>query len=327
MSAIATAAAAAAKRDSKSNINKDKDVNVRDNNNQKSSVNTNNNNNNNTNNNKVVIVATPQQIPHQIALAAAAKAAARTPSPIGVSLQQLQQSQQTTSFQYTSVATSSNVAIPQLKKRKGVVKQSVPPPVPPRGSPRSKSNIIGVSSSSFTIHGIYTKSLSRRSPVNVEMNVGCRKKVEEWLAKIEPPAPQETSLSLYNENIIKCSSYTFPGRVVDQSVNFKNVGKLIEAFTTSPQQPQRQSKQSNSRISSSSRRNRKISDSSFVRTRIDTYNSLDRYRTTINRNLMSSDGGTDSGIDIPTTAGLRVCLTNTTSSLNRRRHDEEEEFV
>lgn len=307
---------AAAKRDSKSNI-KDKEAN-RDNNNQKSSVNANNNNNNNTNNNKVVIVAPPQQIPHNIALAAAEKAKARTPSPISPSLQQLQQQQ------HSAGASTTNITVPVLKKRTGVVKQSVPPPVPPRGSPRSKSNLIGVSSSSFLIHAGTNKS--RRNLIvvddNDEVNVGCRKKVEEWLATIEPLAPQETlSSSSFEENTTRSNRRVV---VVDQTVHFKSVGKLAEAFSVPQPQQQRQTRLQ------SGKRNRKIADSKFVKSRIDGFNSLDRYsRTTINRNLMSSDGGTDSGIDIPTTAaGMRICLT-TSSSLNQRCHDEEEqeEFV
>lgn len=316
MSAIAAAAAAAAsKRDSKSNIkDKEQQQQVRDNNNQKSSVNANNNNNNNTNINKVVNVApSQQQIPLNIALAAAAKANARTPSPSHPS--DLQQAQAAPVNQ--AAAASSNVAIPHLKKRT-VVKAAVPPPVPPRGSPRSKSNLIGVSSTSFLIH---------ECPVD-DVVVGCRKKVEQWLATIQPltvVAQPETLSSL------KFNEFT-PSRqsvAVDQSIRFNSVGKLIEAFATPPlPQQRRQTRLENGK---NSKRSRKVADSQLVRCRIDGYNSLDRYpsRTTINRNLMSSDGGTDSGIDIPTQAGMRICLT--TAKLNRRRggcHDEEkEEFV
>lgn len=319
MSAIAAAAAAAAsKRDSKSNIkDKEQQQQVRDNNNQKSSVNANNNNNNNTNINKVVNVApSQQQIPLNIALAAAAKANARTPSPSHPS--DLQQAQAAPVNQAAAAAASSNVTIPHLKKRT-VVKAAVPPPVPPRGSPRSKSNLIGVSSTSFLIHD---------RPVD-DVLVGCRKKVEQWLATIEPltvVAQPETLSSL------KFNEFT-PSRqsvAVEQSIHFNSVGKLIEAFATPPL-PQQQSRQARLESAKNSKRSRKVADSQLVRCRIDGYNSLDRYpsRTTINRNLMSSDGGTDSGIDIPTQAGMRICLT--TARLNRRRggcHDEErEEFV
>lgn len=233
------------------------------NNNQKSSS-----NNNNNNNNKVVIVAPPQhQIPHQIALAAAAVAAARTPSPIS----QLQQ--QSTTAQATSANVSPSVAIPALKKRTGVVKQSIPPPVPPRGSPRSKSKVVGVSSSSSLF--LHDKIVTDK--------VNGRRKVEEWLSQIEPMAPQKP---FHVSNIVNLSSIDD-----DKTIEFQSITKLIETFS---------SQQSADEVDE--RKTKKIiSDSNFVRNRVDCFNSLDRIRS---RNLMSSDGGTDSGIDIP--IGLRI---------------------
>jgi hypothetical protein len=267
--------------------------NNNNNNNQKSSS---SNNNTNNNNNKVVIVAPPQQIPHQIALAAAAVAAKRTPSPVSQ-----QQQQQQSAAQETSANVSPSVAIPALKKRTGVVKQSIPPPVPPRGSPRTKSKLVGVSSS-------YIHKTQLKSTPNIVVNVdemNGRRKVEEWLSKIEPLAPQKpfyVPINIVNHSPID-----------EESIEFQSISKLIETFTSAQQT--KSDKVDVGKLSS----RKIISDTNFVRNRVDCYNTLDKIQRT-NRILMSSEsGGTDSGIDI--SSGIRSFRTKMT------RFSNEEEFV
>lgn len=174
---------------------------------------------------------------------------------------------------------SPSVALPALKKRTTIVKQSVPPPVPPRGSPRSKSKSISVTSGrKSTIDGRRLASLS-----SLEQS-GCQK-VEKWLQTVEI-----TAIS------------------VPEDLQFKSVRKLAEKFA-----PHHDS------LLKSIKTHRKVSDSSLVRQRIENYDSLASGRM---RHLMSSDTGTDSGIDIPTRFASRPCH-KLLRTADRFRHDEE----
>jgi hypothetical protein len=140
---------------------------------------------------------------------------------------------------------SPSVALPALKKRTAVVKQSVPPPVPPRGSPRSKSKCIG----RIDVNQLATLSCLEQS--------GCQK-VEKWLETIPMSIPED--------------------------FKFKSVKLLAENFAPLKKPTNK-----------SSTRRHQISDSSFVKIRVESYDSLSK-----TRNLKSSDTGTDSGIDIAT---------------------------
>lgn len=152
---------------------------------------------------------------------------------------------------------SPSVALPALKKRTSIVKQSVPPPVPPRGSPRSKSNLISRKRAPLDVARLESLSSLEQS--------GCQK-VKQWLETVEVPARAAMSSP--------------------EELEFKSVRKLIESFTTRDAADE----------STKSCKGRKVSDSSLVRVRVESYDSLVR---THQATLRTSDGGTDSGIDIP----------------------------
>jgi hypothetical protein len=173
---------------------------------------------------------------------------------------------------------SPNVALPALKKRTTIVKQSVPPPVPPRGSPRSKSKSISVLSGRKSTIDVKLASLS-----SLERS-GCQK-VEKWLESVETPE--------------------LP---IPEEFQFKSVRKLAENFTPR-----------HGPLVKSIKSRRKVSDSSLVRLRIENYDSLASGRL---RHLISSDAGTDSGIDIPARATSRPSHKLPPTN-DRFSHDEE----
>lgn len=177
---------------------------------------------------------------------------------------------------------SPSVALPALKKRTTIVKQSIPPPVPPRGSPRSKSKFIGVSNS-LRKSTIDVKQLTSLSCLEQS---GCQK-VEKWLETVDLAAVS-----------------------IPEDLEFKCVKRLAENFTLRRESAKK-----------SMRNRRKVSDSSLVRLRIESYDSLASGRL---RKLISSDTGTDSGIDIPARAISRPSryLPPTTDRFSR-----DEEFV
>lgn len=207
-----------------------------------------NNNNNQTsssNNNKVVIVAPP------------------TRSSL------VSQSRNGNSGQ-GAAPVSPSVALPALKKRTSIVKQSMPPPVPPRGSPRSKSNLIGVSSRNrrnrpkpkATINVDRLSSLASLEPD------GCQK-VKQWLETVEvPPVAADHS----NPENIKMGS----------------VKKLIESFAHRDDSAK------------SFAKGQKVFDANaVVKRRVASYDSLDREGRSLDpQTLRTSEGGTDSGIEI-----------------------------
>lgn len=168
---------------------------------------------------------------------------------------------------------SPSVALPALKKRTSIVKQSVPPPVPPRGSPRSKSKLISVSRRTRnqmnpkpTIDSERLKSLS-----NLEQS-GCQK-VKKWLETVQVPAALD-----------ECAEISIP-----EQFEFKSVKKMMETFV-----------QRDDNKLKPFTRSCKISDASLVKARIESYNSLEHDVKAFKKlNLRASDGGTDSGIDIP----------------------------
>lgn len=217
------------------------------------------NNNNQTSSacfNKVVIVAPP----------------ARSSSSVSHQQQQ-QQPHKNGGSEQAPAPVSPSIAIPALKKRTSIVKQSVPPPVPPRGSPRSKSKLIGVSRSrrkapqpeNSTIDVDRLKSLS-----SFEQS-GCQK-VKKWLETVEAPSNVEIS--------------------IPEHIEFKSVKSLIDTF----------SRHDNAMLKGFGR-TRQVSDSCLVRARVASFDSLERdtkpSKKLYNATLRSSDGGTDSGIDIP----------------------------
>lgn len=211
-----------------------------------------NNNNNQTSSgsfNKVVIVAPP-----------AARSSSASHQKNGNSGQ-------------TPVPVSPSVALPALKKRTSIVKQSVPPPVPARrGSPRSKSNFHKVSSSD-------KKDLLLKPTIDVNQLVefarfeqnGCQK-VKEWLETVEIPTLVEDKADVW----------------IPEQVGFRSVRSLIESFS-----------QHERKVKKSICDGQKIADSSRVKIHVDVFNSLESFGHLHRRTNHHSSGGTDSGIDIP----------------------------
>lgn len=191
------------------------------------------------------------------------------------------------SQQQPQAPASPSVALPALKKRTAVVKQSVPPPVPPRGSPRSKSKCIGVSSSRRKS----TIDVSQLASLSDLEESGCQK-VKQWLETVEVPDARSS---------------------IPETVEFKSVKKLAENFT---QRDQSVKKSSKSRC--------KVSDLSVVRIRVESYDSLATCRL---RYLKSSDAGTDSGIDIPARAISQTADTTRKHLQTFGRFSHDEEFV
>lgn len=226
------------------------------------------------------------------------------------SQQQQHQQPQLTSLSATQPNTSTvspaspSVSLPPLKKRTVVVKQSVPPPVPPRGSPRSKSKsnryaTRPTSSTSSTI--IASKQLQKLS----KLEPSGSQKVKEWLKTVRDgsfehgdddlkPVP-----SVASQTKILSNSNSNSQENSDEAFQFKSVRAIIENFARL--EPDCSPKKSRSFCSRD-----KVSDSSLVRSRIENYNSLERGRNRIVHkdkiqlmsNTLRSDAGTDSGIDI-----------------------------
>lgn len=232
----------------------------------------NNNNNQSSSANKVVIVAPP---PRSSAGHQQPKSESTAPAPV-----------------------SPSVALPALKKRTSIVKQSVPPPVPPRGSPRSKSNNL------ISVHR--TRNQKKQAPkptINVERQLQCLstfeqsgcQKVKQWLETVEIPVFD-----------VEKSEISIP-----EQIEFKSVKKLVQTFALHEE---------DELAKSSYTRGQKVFDSSVVRFRVDSYNSLERDVKAFGKRgkaLRSSDGGTDSGIDMPARYTLRHIDQRTFESMNR----------
>lgn len=189
---------------------------------------------------------------------------------------------------------SPSVSLPALKKRTTIVKQNVPPPVPPRGSPRSKSNLMNRNVNK----SVYSGSIAISSPINANhLNVlnnnersGCDK-VTEWLKNIYIPPPLPTINN----------SHTLPlkrnaPRVPEMEIQFKSVKKMIETFSKKDPMSTRASSGCVV-VGGVSIKCCKVSDSSTVQARIGDYNSLQLTNTNNTKTLRSFDTGTDSGID------------------------------
>lgn len=241
----------------------------------------NNNNNNQTssasNNNKVVIIAPPT---------------ARSSSV---------SQQKNGNTAPTAAPVSPSVAIPALKKRTSIVKQSVPPPVPPRGSPRSKSKLIGVSRSHrHQMKPKPTIDVDRLKSLSSLEQSGCQK-VKKWLETVDVPTRAEMS--------------------IPEQVEFRSVQSLIENFA-----PRETALNKSSFV-----KGHKVSDSSLVRNRVASYNSLERDLNPIgkvnSRTLKSSDGGTDSGIDIPARFSSRQIVSNRKLLQSTKQFSRDGEFV
>lgn len=188
--------------------------------------------------------------------------------PTGRSTSASQQKNGSSAQSVTPVSPS--VALPALKKRTSIVKQSVPPPVPPRGSPRSKSNLNSVSHRN-RIQAKSTIDVDRLKSLSKLEQSGCQK-VKKWLETVEIiPLNDNAEISIHEQD------------------EFKNVKQLIETFT---QYDDRMLKKSFAK-------GHKVFDSCLVKSRVESYNSLERDVKPRRLHLRSSDGGTDSGIDIP----------------------------
>lgn len=171
---------------------------------------------------------------------------------------------------------SPSVALPALKKRTSIVKTAVPPPVPPRGSPRSKSNLIGVSRS----HRLVQKRLAPQPTINVDRLMslsslepsGCQK-VEKWLETVEVPKYEAA-------------------KSIPQHIQFKNVKQIVLSFAGRDDES-----------TNSFPRGHKVFDANVVKSRVESYNSLEcgvqKLGKLQHRAIRSSDNGTDSGIDMP----------------------------
>lgn len=202
--------------------------------------NNNNNQSSSANFNKVVIVAPPTQ-------------SSAVPAPV-----------------------SPSVALPALKKRTSIVKQSIPPPVPPRGSPRSKSNLIGVSCS--------RRSVTMPKPtIDVDRLISLSsleqsgsQKVKKWLESVESPSLDGEAVAMS----------------IPEATHFKSVKNLVASFTLGDEKSTMKARG----------KGPKVSDSSLVKFRVESYNTLERTVEPLGKSiarLRLSDGGNDSGIDIP----------------------------
>jgi hypothetical protein len=235
-----------------------------------------NNNNNQTssanNNNKVVIVAPPathssSSVSQKVQKSAASSAP--TPAPV-----------------------SPSVALPALKKRTTIVKQSVPPPVPPRGSPRaSKSKLISRRNQNKKIDDVdrcYEQS-------------GCQK-VKRWLETIELPEHAEVSIP-------------------EHHVETLSVKKLIESFSLKFEDDDDENVKRRT-----FGKGCKVSDSSsFVRLQVKSFNSLEhgtKSLTKLNHPTVRSSTTTDSGIDMPASRQI-ACKRRLSRSMNQFSRDGE----
>lgn len=246
-------------------INKANKSNNNYNNNNNSNNQTSSSNNVTTTNSKVVIVAPP------------------TAAEKSQSLQVSQNANSSCGAVVTPVSPSTS--LPPLKKRTSIVKQSVPPPVPPRGSPRSKSkksftnslNNNFYSSTSTRYHKIDRDMLKSLEEMGAESGT---QKVKKWLESVEIPVDVVSPLD--DNDAAKC-----------QEFKFKSVKRLIESFTT-------KDGCSIKKPVVIKGRNRRISDSSLVKTRVESYNSLDRSAIAKLNNKKAQSSyinETDSGIE------------------------------
>lgn len=188
--------------------------------------------------------------------------------------------------------TSPSVSLPALKKRTTIVKQNVPPPVPPRGSPRSKSNFMNKTVNKSDCSGSIGISSSinpnHLKIFNNNEKSGCDK-VTEWLKTVNIPSVPPSFNTLPS---LKRNAPPIP----EMEIQFKNVKKMIETFS------KKDFNSMSTRASSGcivvggvSVKCCEVSDSSTVQVRIGDYNSLHLNNNT--KTLRSFDTGTDSGID------------------------------
>lgn len=250
-------------------INKANKSNNSNNTNQTSSTNNNGatNNTNNNNNNKVVIVTPTQPGEKQI-------------SSLHVS-QNASAVQTSSSSPIPPQPVSPSQSLPPLKKRTSIVKQSVPPPVPPRGSPRSKSNKkFGVFPSRSNRNKSSTVKVDRLKALGYMEEESGNQKVQKWLETVELP-----------QNIITNEVS------IHEEFKFKSVKGIVESFSADA---------SRNVNKLALKKNRRVSDCSLVKSRIDVYNSLDRnkgiHKLTPMIDLRSLNE-TDSGIE----SSLKTC--------------------
>lgn len=182
-------------------------------------------NNTNMNNNKVVVIVPP-----------------KTSSAMAASSFNSQMTTSVAGDNNNAPQVSPNVSLPALKKRTSIIKQSVPPPVPPRGSPRSKSKSFGVrrrNEIKSSNHVDRFESLQNPEQSGYQ-------KVEKWLKTVE----------VHNDD---------PDRIA-----FKDVKQLIQSFS------QRNLTSDPKCLATSViMKGRKVFDSNMVRSRIECYNSLE----------------------------------------------------
>lgn len=253
------------------------------------SNNSNNNNNSTsqttTNNSKVVIVAPPTSAEKS---------------------QVLQVSQNANTTYGAPPPVSPSASLPPLKKRTSIVKQSVPPPVPPRGSPRSKSknslsysynfvNSCSANSKSQNYHKIDRDKLKTLESMNVAESGN--QKVKKWLESVEVPE------NFMSSTVEECDEF-----------KFKSVRKLIESYSTKERDSFRKLKF----VAKST--SRRISDNSLVKIRVENFNSLDCNSV---KKVTRMSNETDSGIE----SSVKVSSTVNKNKIVRHQFSRDGEFV
>jgi hypothetical protein len=263
----------------------------------KSNNNYNNNNSNNqtsssnnvtTTNSKVVIVAPP------------------TAAEKSQSLQVSQNANSSCGAVVTPVSPSAS--LPPLKKRTSIVKQSVPPPVPPRGSPRSKSKKSFTNSYNFNsstcnrYHKIDRDKLKSLEAMGAECGT---QKVKKWLESVELPVDVSQPV---DDDLAKC-----------QEFKFKSVKRLIESFSTKDSCLMKKPVVTKARIS----------DSSLVKARVENYNFLECSSIAkLNKKAQSSYvNETDSGIESSIKVSDKLLSSAKTSKIAHHQFSRDGEFV
>lgn len=268
-------------------INKANKSNNNYNNNNNSNNQTSSSNNVITTNSKVVIVAPP------------------TAAEKSQSLQVSQNANSSCGAVVTPVSPSAS--LPPLKKRTSIVKQSVPPPVPPRGSPRSKSKKSFINSYNFysstsnRYHKIDRDKLKSLEAMGAECGT---QKVKKWLESVEIPVNDSSPA---DDDAAKC-----------QEFKFKSVKRLIESFST---------KEGCLMTKPVVNRGR-ISDSSLVKARVENYNFLECSAVKLNRKAQSSYvNETDSGIESCIKLSDKLLSSAKTDKIAHHQFSRDGEFV
>lgn len=128
-------------------------------------------------------------------------------------------------------STSPSISLPPLKKRTAVVKTSVPPPVPPRGSPRARGDHYNKSKSTALIKTLTSLNDSQLSG---------QEKVEDWLAQKAKIANGRLQPLPVIRSKAKKLPVPIPNKIDSNKTShdeFKSVKSLIESFSKSTSDP------------------------------------------------------------------------------------------